>query len=214
MDGCKFLQSSHVPETQHRPFSSSKRQVRILRTSVQPATSALFFGVADFLHRSPVGPKFVGHDSLGATVSADGFLQEFLGCFLVTCLRHKVFQDYTFMIDGPPKVMPFTIDLHENLIKVSLPVRAAMHQLRSLLADLIHELRPKSLPPKAYCFIAHVDTALMQQVFDIPERQGKPGIHHHSQTDNFWRRAKVAKWGTFDHVTTLGNRLALIKVSF
>ena len=38
-----------------------------------------------------------------------------------------------------------------------------------------------------------IDPALMKQVFDIPERQRKPNVHHHSKLDNFWRRFEIAK---------------------
>jgi len=37
VDGSEFLQASHLPEAQHRTFSSSKWQVGILRPIVQPA---------------------------------------------------------------------------------------------------------------------------------------------------------------------------------
>ena len=39
MDGGKLLQRSHAPKSQHRPLSSSKRQVRILCPVVEPAYS-------------------------------------------------------------------------------------------------------------------------------------------------------------------------------
>ena len=61
MNGGEFLQTSHAAEPLHGPFSSSKRQVRILRPIVQPAARFLLVGVADVLHRRAIGSKFVGH---------------------------------------------------------------------------------------------------------------------------------------------------------
>jgi hypothetical protein len=48
MDGGEFLQTSHPPEAQHRPFSSSEWQVRVLGPIVQPATRFLAMAGTDF----------------------------------------------------------------------------------------------------------------------------------------------------------------------
>ena len=34
-------------------------------------------------------------------------------------------------------------------------------------------------------FMADIDAAFMQQVFNITKRQRKPDIHHHGQSDHF-----------------------------
>jgi hypothetical protein len=52
MDGCEFLQTSHLSKAEHRPFSLSKRQVGILGPIVTPAASFLSFRVADVFHCS------------------------------------------------------------------------------------------------------------------------------------------------------------------
>jgi hypothetical protein len=41
MNGGEFLQTSHAPEAEHRSFSSSKRQVRVLDPIVEPASRRL-----------------------------------------------------------------------------------------------------------------------------------------------------------------------------
>jgi hypothetical protein len=48
MDGGEFLQTSHPPEAQHRPFSSSEWLVRVLGPIVQPATRFLAMAGTDF----------------------------------------------------------------------------------------------------------------------------------------------------------------------
>lgn len=87
-------------------------------------------------------------------------------------------------------------------------IRMATHRLISHLANFRGELRPKPLPPETKGFIAHVDASLVQQVFNVSERQKKPDVHHHGQADDFWLRSKVAKWAAFSHKQTLRNRPA------
>jgi hypothetical protein len=47
MNGGEILKTSHAAESLHGQFSSSKRQVRILRPIIQPAASFLLVGIAD-----------------------------------------------------------------------------------------------------------------------------------------------------------------------
>ena len=69
MDGGKFLQTSHAPEPEHRPFPSSKRQVRILRPVVLPTAGFLAVSRTDHLQRCPIGPEFVRDKDMWTTVT-------------------------------------------------------------------------------------------------------------------------------------------------
>lgn len=64
--------------------------------------------------------------------------------------------------------MPFTIDLHENLIKMPLPVGVRAHPTGSISPDLGCKHRAKSVPPEPNRFVADVDATLVQQILDIP----------------------------------------------
>jgi hypothetical protein len=55
VDGSELLQTSHLSEAEHGAFSSSKRQVRILRPIIYPATRFLPIRVADDFHCSAIG---------------------------------------------------------------------------------------------------------------------------------------------------------------
>jgi hypothetical protein len=68
MDGGEFLQTSHPPEAQHRPFSSSEWLVRVLGPIVQPATRFLAMAGTDFPKSGTVGPEPVGYDRFRATM--------------------------------------------------------------------------------------------------------------------------------------------------
>ncbi|CUH41240.1 hypothetical protein RUM4293_00108 [Ruegeria atlantica] len=54
MDGGEFLQTSHAPETLHRALTSSKRQVRVLDSVVEPPARLLFFECTQFSERGSV----------------------------------------------------------------------------------------------------------------------------------------------------------------
>ena len=54
MNSGEFLQTSHAPKAEHGPFSSSKRQVPILCSIVQPTTGFLPVCCASLLQRRSV----------------------------------------------------------------------------------------------------------------------------------------------------------------
>ena len=64
MYGSEFLQTSHAPEPLHRPFSSSKRLVRILATVIQPTPGFLSDSVADGIHCTAIRTQFVCCDHI------------------------------------------------------------------------------------------------------------------------------------------------------
>ena len=122
MNGGEFLQTSHLPETEHGPLSSSKRQVRVLGAIVEPTEGFLSTGIANDLHGGAIGPQFVGHDNLRLAVTLHGIPEEFQRCFAIPALCDIAFQHLTFVIHGAPKIVRLAVDLHENLVQVPLPV--------------------------------------------------------------------------------------------
>jgi hypothetical protein len=59
--------------------------------------------------------------------------------------------------------------------------------------------------------MADVDAEFVQKILHIPQREGKPHIHHNGQADDLWARLKVTKGGTFCHPATLISRPARLK---
>ena len=51
-------------------------------------------------------------------------------------------------------------------------------------SDLRGEHRAEPVPSKTHRFVADVDAALVQQVFDIAKGEREPDIHHHGQADD------------------------------
>jgi hypothetical protein len=52
------------------------------------------------------------------------------------------------------------------------------------LADRRGEHRTEPIPPEPRRFVADIDPALEQQIFDLPQRQGIADIHHHREADD------------------------------
>jgi hypothetical protein len=89
---------------------------------------------------------------------------------LIPFLGDKAFQDFAFVVDSPPKVMPFTIDLHEHLVQMP-PPSTRTHALNASLSDFARKNRPKSMPLVPGGFVAHIDAAFVQQILDVPVSQ-------------------------------------------
>ena len=54
-------------------------------------------------------------------------------------------------------------------------------------------------------FLANIDTALMQPVFDIAQCKLEPDIHHHLQAQDLVRNLEIAKRAAFCHPMKLRN---------
>ena len=98
-----------------------------------------------------------------------------------------------FVIDSPPEIAELAVDLHEDLIQMPTPLGEAAHVRYSPLSDLSGEHRAKPVPPKSDSLMADVDPALGQQILDIAQRQRVSHVHHHDQTDHFWRAVEISE---------------------
>jgi len=187
MNGSKFLQTSHGLETEHGTFSSSKRLVGILTSIVQPATCFLFIGNADGLHRRTVRPQLVRHNYMWLPVPFHRFPEEFQCRILITAVGHERFQNFTFVIYRPPKIVSFSIDLHKHFVHVPLPIGIGSELLDTPLADFGGKYRTKTVPPEPNRFMADFDASFVQQIFNIPKRKWKADIHHYRKANDLRR---------------------------
>jgi len=121
-NGCEFLQTSHLPEAQHGPLSSSKRKVGILGAVVPPATGLLTICLANHLHRSTVRSEIIRRYDFRVAVSFHQFPQEIQRCFAIATLGDMAFQYLTFVIYGPPKIVSIPVDFHDNFVQMLLPI--------------------------------------------------------------------------------------------
>ena len=75
---------------------------RILRAIVEPVTGFAIVSKSQVLKGSSVGPELVCHQNMRATMPLHRFPKEFQYSFSIPALGEKGFQDFTFLIDGPP----------------------------------------------------------------------------------------------------------------
>ncbi len=111
------------------------------------------------------------------------------------------------MIDSPPEIVLFAVDLHEHLVQVPAPA-TGFHAFDPAFADLGSRHRPEPMPPKSNGFMADINAPFMEQIFHIAKGQRKPDVQHHRQTDNLTTCFEIAKWIRFSHVRKVRNRPA------
>ncbi len=132
-----------------------------------------------------------------------GFPEEFLCRPPVAGLGHGAFQNLAFMADGAPKVVCPAVDLHEHLIQMPSPLPPGAHQIDAPAADFGGKHRAKSCPPEPHGFIADLDSAFVQQVLDIAQRQRETDGHHHRQPDDPGAGLEMPERGVLGHDKTL-----------
>jgi hypothetical protein len=118
MDGDEFLQTSHPPKALHRPLSSSEWQVRILSAVVEPSTANLQIVASQLTKSSPIGWTPVRGQDFGPTMPLHQFPKHFQCGTLVSAHCYDTLKHLTFVIDSPPQIMAFAVDLHEDLVQV------------------------------------------------------------------------------------------------
>ena len=96
VDRGKLLQVLQLPEPQHRPFASSERQVAVLGAVVGPAADLLLRGIAELVHRRPVGAQPVSSDAFGRAVTLQRLLHEGQGGRLFAGLGDVAFENLAF----------------------------------------------------------------------------------------------------------------------
>ena len=130
------------------------------------------------------------------------FSQEFQRGLLVSVYCDKALKHLVFLVDSPPKLEPFAIDLHENLVEMPAPM-TRLHSRNAPLFDIRCKHRTKSMPPVPDSFVTDINTAFVEQIFHVAQRKRKPDVQHHHKADGLWARLEVFEWGSFAHGRTL-----------
>ena len=99
-------------------------------------------------------------------------------------LGGKIFQHFSFVIHGTPKIVRLAVDLHENFVQVPLPIGIGAEIPDAVPADLGREDRAKPIPPKSHRLVADVFPTLVKKILHIPERKREPDVQHHRQADD------------------------------
>src|SRR5271165_4627173 len=167
--------------------------MRILRAIVEPTTDLVAVGIADLFHRRGIRAKAVGDDLPRSAVPLHDALEKLQRRGLVPLRSDDRSQNLAFMIDGAPQIAELAVNLHERLIQMPTPLRIAAHVRYPPFSDLGSKHRSKPVPPKPDRLMADVDPALGQEILDVAQRQRVFHVHHHDQTDHFWRAVEISE---------------------
>ena len=77
--------------------------------------------------------------------------------------------------------------------------------------DVNRKHRPEPFPPMAHCFVADLDTTLVQQILHITQLKREKSVEQDREADNLWAGLEIAERGTIDHPKRLPRRLARLK---
>lgn len=194
MESGELLKTSHVPKSEQRSFSSSKRHMRVLRPIVRPVTLLLPSSGSDFLHFSAVGTRVVRHSYLRLTVNAHCFPEDFQGCFLVGGLGCKPLGHLNLLIHGSPEAAHLAIDSHGFLVQMPTPATGS-HAFSPALPHLGCKHRIKMVTPTPDRLVAHVNPPFMRRVFHTPKRKQESDKKNNRRTSEFSIRFEVLERG-------------------
>ena len=85
--------------------------MRILSSVVYPATCFLPVSISYDNHRCAVGTQFVRYYNFRLAIALHGFSYEFQRGFAIGALGDIAFQNFTFVIYGPPQIVHLAVDL-------------------------------------------------------------------------------------------------------
>lgn len=80
--------------------------MRILDSVVEPPAGLLFLSSTKLSESGTIRCEAIRDDGVLFTVSLHQFLEEFQCCSFVSAFGDKGFQYLSFVINGPPKLMP------------------------------------------------------------------------------------------------------------
>lgn len=78
-------------------------------------------------------------------------------------------QDISLVVGGPPEVVPLAVDLDELLVEMPASGSGVAHRLYTFAADLAGEQGAEAVPPEPHRFMANVNAAFGQKVFDLTQ---------------------------------------------
>jgi hypothetical protein len=190
MAGEKALSRASGPETLHLAFSSPDRNVRTLSPVVEVLTLSMSTREAEDPQRRTIGSIAICHDKRRRRTLASQQLLYKSQCGLgITLGLHQEVEHPAFIVDRPPEIHLPAGNRDEDLIKVPVARR-----LRPSGPQGASVNGTEMVDPTANGFIAHGDTALCEQILDVPEAHGEAQIHPHHVLDNDRREPETRAW--------------------
>lgn len=143
-------------EAAHRTLSLSRRLMRVFGTIVEAFVPAMLDARQDLALNGAIAGELVCDDYTRNVLAAfQEFAEELPGGSLVASALHQDIQDVPILVDRPPQVVGFAVDLEENFIQKPLVAWAC-----AATAQLIGRGLSEPQTPLPYGFIRHHDATL------------------------------------------------------
>lgn len=117
-------------------------------------------------------------------MSAQRFSEELQSRLPVPPLHHEAFEHLALVVDSTPEAVLHPIDLHEDLIEVPAPMLMRAHGVDAPPADHGRENHPEPVLPKPHGVMRDLDSALVQKILHVAQRERGTDMQHHRQTDD------------------------------
>ena len=145
--------------------------MRISGAFVEMAACPLASLVSKHLHRCVIGRALVGDYDFGVSTAFHGFSEKLQRLSLVPLLRDVGFEHFPLVIHRAPEV-PLPADLHQNFVEMPAPSVNLAHRLGPPLTDLICEVCPDAIYPKANALVTNVYAPFTQKSSTFPNESG------------------------------------------
>ena len=136
---------------------------------VEMPAALLTAGISNLFHSRAIRLAPVSYDDPGIAIPFHGFSHEFQCGSLVPNFRNEGLQNFALMVNGTPQIVSLPTDLYKDFVQVPLPLRRLSHSFRTTLPYLLGKVSAKAVHPVTNRFMADIDAAFMEQIFNIPQ---------------------------------------------
>jgi hypothetical protein len=107
----------------HEPFPLPRGLVGVFCTIVEVAVLSMFHPKQNLPLRCTIALQFIGDDHAWDTLAAfEELAEELLGGDLIAPTLHQDMEHVPVLVDGAPKIVPFTVDREEYFAQVPCAV--------------------------------------------------------------------------------------------
>src|SRR5215510_3060058 len=171
----------------HTALALTCRPMGVLTPIIEIAALTVFYARENLALRRAIAFEFIGDDHAWDVEHAfEELAEELLGRVLIASALHENVEDVVVLIDGPPQVMPLTIDCQEDLVQMPFVAR-----LRTPPSQPLGVVLPKLPTPFADGFVGHRDATFEQELFHIAVAQSEAIVEPDSVADDFSWKAVV-----------------------
>ncbi len=189
----------------HHPLSPTERQMRSLRSVIQPFVRAVFDCRHDLAPGNCVGAELVSdHASGWAALFLQEAGQQAFRRFSVASALENFVEHIVILIDSPPELVLLAQDRDHDFVE--MPDVTTAWRLAPEAASVS---RPELQRPSADGLVGDEDAALEQHLLNQPQAQREPEVQPDRMGDDLWWEAMALVADRLAHVSQ-STRLAVM----